>query len=164
MILTFAKVPPAKGCECQNRTTRCQSTHRDALTTVLRWDHSSNEWEFGSPGVNGENAGNFSALSPLTQGFAEIWPGPSLVNAGLVCVDLRPRRGSPSGLFHELRGRSEKRSDPRVYQCPRNKAEPPPARPACRRFHHFDRLFSLPMRRDWASVAPLKAAPAAIWL
>jgi hypothetical protein len=31
--------------------------------------------------------------------------------------------------------------------------------PSCQGFHHFDRLFTLPSRHDWASVPPPQTAP-----
>src|ERR1700722_8770809 len=128
------------------------------MQTALTGDRATNEWEIGNPGFNGENASKIN-VSPLTQGFAEIWLGQRLVTAargrrrprsfhvfGLV-LETDPGAGR-IGVYHWHLERSGRHD--------RGHGLPTAAFPG---FHHFDRLFALPRRRDWASVARPQIAP-----
>jgi hypothetical protein len=111
------------------------STHRDALKTGPTRGLPSYEWEFSNPGFNGQNAGKTGVIA-IDSGPAEIWLGPSLVNAAL------PTPQGPSRLLPEDAGG-------RIYRCATR-----PCKAAVERFRDLGQFGSGVGRRQFRGWAP----------
>ena len=139
-------------------------THRGP---VPNREHPPNEWEFSNPRFNGQKRSEIRAIAIAPAGQRYGWARG--LSTAARAAGLKPRqrlqRAHNEGLQIDKRPWEPAFSGaPRLFPkisaggCREGPRTSETGHATCQGFHHFDRLFALPIPHDWASVPPPRTA------